>query len=197
VPPSIAVSSTVNPQTVFWGDTATFNFTVTNNGTIPVSGVNVSDQYAGAASYTGGDKNSNNILDAGEVWTFKANYIVPGGAPNVLNSTATVSGKDPNNQPAQATVSTRINITPLTVLITSPGPNTQLTANITLAGTVNDPTITQVTVNQNGSTSTVRVVNGNFSTTITLVMGTNTITVTATKAGGISVSTSIAIDQTQ
>lgn len=197
VPPSIAVSSTVNPQTVFWGDTATFNFTVTNNGTIPVSGVNVSDQYAGAASYTGGDKNSNNILDAGEVWTFKANYIVPGGAPNVLNSTATVSGKDPNNQPAQATVSTRINITPLTVVITSPGPNTQLTANITLAGTVNDPTITQVTVNQNGSTSTVRVVNGNFSTTITLVMGTNTITVTATKAGGISVSTSIAIDQTQ
>jgi hypothetical protein len=197
IPPSIAVSSSVSPQTVFRGDTITLNFTVTNNGTIPVSGVTVSDQAAGTANYTGGDKNSNNILDPGEVWTYKANYIVPGNAPDVLNTIATVSWKGPDNQPAQATVSTLINVTPLTIVITSPGPNTQLAANITLAGTVNDSAITQVTVNQNGSTSTVRAVNGNFTTTITLAMGTNTITVTATRSAGISTSVSITIDQTQ
>ena len=197
IPPSIAVSSSVSSQTVFRGDTITLNFTVTNNGTIPVSGVTVSDQAAGAANYTGGDKNSNNILDPGEVWTYKANYIVQGNAPDVLNTIATVSGKGPDNQQAQATVSTLINVTPLTIVITSPGPNTQLAANITLAGTVNDPAITQVTVNQNGSTSTVRAVNGNFTTTITLAMGTNTITVTATRSAGISTSVSITIDQTQ
>ena len=197
IPPSIAVSSSVSPQTVFRGDTVTLNFTATNNGTIPVSGVTVSDQATGAANYTGGDKNSNNILDAGEVWTYKANYIVPGNAPDVLNTIATVSWKGPDNQPAQATVSTLINVTPLTIVITSPGPNTQLAANITLAGTVNDSAITQVTVNQNGSTSTVRAVNGNFTTTITLAMGTNTITVTATRSAGISTSVSITIDQTQ
>jgi hypothetical protein len=173
------------------------NFTATNNGTIPVSGIAVNDQAAGAANYTGGDKNSNNSLDPGEGWTYKATYIVPGTAPDVLNTIATVSGKGPDNQPAQATVSTRINVTPLTIVITSPGPNTQLAANITLAGTVNDPAITQVTVNQNGSTSTVRVANGNFTTTITLAIGTNTISVTATRSAGISTSVSITLDQAQ
>ncbi len=194
-PPSITIGSTISQQIVFKGDAITFNFTVTNNGTIPVTGVSVNDQASGIANFTGGDKNNNNILDPGEVWTYKASYLVPGNAPDVLTTNAIVTGKSTDNQTAQSSVSTRINITPLTVLITSPGPNTQLTANMTLAGTVNDPSITEVTVSQNGNTRTLRVANGNYSTSITLVPGTNTIIVTATKPGGIGANASITIDQ--
>jgi hypothetical protein len=188
---SISISSVLNQQTVFNGDTVTITFTITNANTVPISGVTVNDDKAGPAVYTSGDSNSDTILNPNEIWMYKVNFIIPASGSGVLETTTTVSGKGPEKKSVSNSVLNRITITPLTVQITSPNENTLFSGTITLAGTVNDPSITKVTVDHNGVLSSVSVVNGSFNSVFTLVSGTNTITVTATKSGGVSASDSI------
>jgi hypothetical protein len=188
---SISISSVLNQQTVFNGDTVTITFTITNANTVPISGVTVNDDKAGPAAYTSGDSNSDTILNPNEIWMYKVNFIIPASGSGVLETTTTVSGKGPEKKSVSNSVLNRITITPLTVQITSPNENTLFSGTITLAGTVNDPSITKVTVDHNGVLSSVSVVNGSFNSVFTLVSGTNTITVTATKSGGVSASDSI------
>jgi hypothetical protein len=185
-PPSITISSGLDKTKVFNGDTITITFTISNTGTVPVSDVSVTDDKAGPAAYASGDKNSDSILDPDDTWIFKANYVIPASASGVLVTTATVSGKGPDKKPVNKSVLTQITITTLTIQITSPNANTVVSEVVTLAGTVNDPSVTRVIVNHNGVQTSVGVVNGSFSTTITLMSGVNVITVTATRTGGAS-----------
>jgi hypothetical protein len=183
-PPVISITSVLNQPKVFNGDTVTIAYTVSNTGAVPVSGVNVVDDKAGTAMLVSGDKNANSILDPNETWLFNANYTVPSGASGVISTTASVSGKSPDNKTFSKSVLTQIIVTTLMIQITSPNANTVVTEVITLAGTVNDPSLTQVTLNHNGTVTVLSVVNGNFNTSLAMKSGPNVITITATRPGG-------------
>jgi hypothetical protein len=192
--PDISISTSVDKPLVFNGDTVTITYNVTNKGTIPVSGVAVNDTGAGLAVYTGGDKNTNKQLDPGETWNFTAKYTIPDSASTLLMPTAIASAKSADNQDATAITLTRINIAVLTVNITSPNANTPVSSSMTLAGNVNDPSVTNVIIDINGTQTKIPVINGSFSTTVTLTGGVNTITVTAVNARGISANASIVLE---
>jgi hypothetical protein len=191
---NISMSSALNQSTVFNGDTIAITFTITNIGNIPVSEIVVTDDKAGPAVYAGGDENNNKVLDPGEIWIAEVKFTIPADATNYLNTSATLKGKDPDQKPFTKSVLTQITITPLLVTIIPPKVKT-VTNKFDLAGTVNDPSITSVTVHHNGVKSTVAVVKGNFSSTITFVDGNNIITVRATKVGGTTAASQIEFTQ--
>ena len=66
------------------GAPVTFTYVVTNPGTVPLSGVTVTDDNGTPgnaaddflATFVGGDTNSNGLLDPGEVWTYTASGTV-------------------------------------------------------------------------------------------------------------------------
>jgi uncharacterized repeat protein (TIGR01451 family) len=76
---------------------------------------------------TGGDDNDNNVLDAGETWEYSASYVVRPTDPDLLTNTATVSGRDRDNETVSATGSDTVNIefSP-TLRITKSGPATAI-----------------------------------------------------------------------
>ncbi len=85
------------------GGALTWTYTVTNTGTVPLSGVAVSDDNGTpatgddfAATYQSGDTNTNGLLDLGETWIFSATGTQPSGQ-YTNNSTATGTGPDTTN----------------------------------------------------------------------------------------------------
>jgi uncharacterized repeat protein (TIGR01451 family) len=77
------------------GSTVTFTYNVSNSGNVSLSGVAVVDDAGTVATgddfnatFTGGDTNTNTLLDTGEVWTFTATRIATFG-PYANNATAT------------------------------------------------------------------------------------------------------------
>ncbi|MDD5263746.1 MAG: hypothetical protein PHU43_02810, partial [Candidatus Bipolaricaulis sp.] len=60
----------------------------------PLSNIAVNDSLAGAATYVGGDTNSNGLLERGETWTFGVTRVVVPSDPDPLVNVATASGKD-------------------------------------------------------------------------------------------------------
>ncbi|MFC3879252.1 gliding motility-associated C-terminal domain-containing protein, partial [Algoriphagus namhaensis] len=56
----------------------TYTFTVTNEGNVPLSNIEVIDNLPGLSdiAFDGGDANNNSILDLTETWTYSATYTV-------------------------------------------------------------------------------------------------------------------------
>ena len=94
------------------GSTATFAYQVKNTGNVPLSNVVVVDDNGTPGvpgddfnpTFTGGDVNSNSLLDLSETWTFSANRIVTAGQyTNIGKATGqssigqTVTDTDPAN----------------------------------------------------------------------------------------------------
>ena len=87
--PAIRVTSSVTPVTLPAGNsTATFAYTVTNTGTVPLSTVTLNDDTCAAIVFTGGDANGDSKLDLSETWTYACSVSLPG----VATAKATVSG---------------------------------------------------------------------------------------------------------
>jgi hypothetical protein len=84
------------------GGTATFTYTVTNTGNVALSNVSVVDNNGTpgvtgddfSPTFTGGDTNSNGLLDLTETWTYSATQTVVAGQ---YTNIATASGKSPGN----------------------------------------------------------------------------------------------------
>ncbi|MHB8862020.1 MAG: beta strand repeat-containing protein [Pirellulaceae bacterium] len=90
------------------GSTATFTYSVTNTGNIPLTNIVITDDNGTAGSpaddFTptriSGDTDGDNQLDVGETWLYQATHVVTAGA---YSNSATVSGSDPNATVLSAT----------------------------------------------------------------------------------------------
>jgi uncharacterized repeat protein (TIGR01451 family) len=92
--PGITLDKTASPAFVHVGDTITYNYTVTNSGNTPLSGVSVTDDRLGTVPFVSGDSNTNGSLNTGEAWMFRAIYIAKSNDPSPLVNNAVASGTD-------------------------------------------------------------------------------------------------------
>lgn len=92
VPPLIHVTKIPNPVALTNGGLVTYNYTVTNPGTVPLSNVSIVDDKCtglpGRVVGHPGDLNKNNLLESNESWSFtcKSNIY------KTTTNTATASG---------------------------------------------------------------------------------------------------------
>jgi hypothetical protein len=188
----IAIEPKTNRTTAFPGDTIAYTYYVRNSGAVPLSNISLTGNRGPGPVLTGGDSNSNNILDLDEIWVFNADYLVQAGESDPVTVTALVYGVDPDNLSVSASADITLNITPIIVKITGLEVGSVVGQTFYLSGTVNDPSINQAEVTVNNTISTlVEVKNGVYSTSVTLQDGENEITVSVTKPGGVAVSESV------
>ncbi|MDJ0497714.1 MAG: proprotein convertase P-domain-containing protein, partial [Acidimicrobiia bacterium] len=91
------------PDFALVGDTVVFTFQVFHDAASdgsPVSGLTVTDDYAGTATYVVGD-DGDGLLEAGEGWTFTASYTITGSDPDPLVNTGTATGTDEDGDPVE------------------------------------------------------------------------------------------------
>jgi hypothetical protein len=70
----------------------TFAYHEDNDGTDPISAVSVSDDTCSPLTFTGGDTNSNGILDPGETWNYTCSHTY--NQPGTLTNHVTATGTD-------------------------------------------------------------------------------------------------------
>jgi uncharacterized repeat protein (TIGR01451 family) len=93
--PAISVVKIADTEFACPGDTVFYEYTVTNTGYVPLSGVDVTDSLGIIVSHDSGDDNTNGFLDLEEDWIFTADYIVPSDVDSPLVNTATALGTNP------------------------------------------------------------------------------------------------------
>lgn len=100
-----------------------------------------------------------------------------------VNTVEVTASDSSGNAGSSGIITVTLDKTAPVVTITSPTDGLQLgTTSITITGTVDDPSVTQVTLTLNGADSTITVTDGAFSAAETLQEGSNTILVTASDA---------------
>jgi hypothetical protein len=94
------------------GTSATFTYTLTNPGNVPLSGVTVIDDHGTpgnaaddqSPSFLSGDSNGNGLLDPGEVWSYSLLHTIPTGQAAYVGSvSATGNGQAVNASDAANT----------------------------------------------------------------------------------------------
>jgi hypothetical protein len=95
VSPDIRIVKTADPAVIYAGDTVTYTYIVTNLGEDPLSSVSVSDDKCAAVIRVGGDTNSDDLLDAGETWTYRCVTTLDEDTTNTATATGTNSVGDP------------------------------------------------------------------------------------------------------
>ena len=86
------------PSSALIGETVEFTYTLTNDPSgdlTPITGISLYDDLTGVPVYQSGD-NGNQLLDAGESWTYTAGYRVKLDDPENLTITVTATGRDSN-----------------------------------------------------------------------------------------------------
>jgi hypothetical protein len=138
------------------GSTVTFTYVVTNPGNVPLSSVVVVDDNGTPgnsaddfnATFTGGDANSNGLLDTTETWTFVSSAIaVPGQYTNTAKVTATpppgggaaVSATDPANYFGALPGIRLVKTTNGTDNNVAPGPTVPVGSTVTFTYVVTNP----------------------------------------------------------
>ena len=91
------------------GETITFTYTITNEGTVPLSNITLVENVADFSGvgilpnpvYQNGDTNTNDLLDLTETWTYSANYILEelDVEAGVVYNLASTSGTPPTGNP--------------------------------------------------------------------------------------------------
>lgn len=110
------------PSTAHEGDNIGYTFTVTNTGDIALSGVTVSDNVAGSATYASGDADNDGQLDLAETWIFTANYVILAEDADPLVNTATACGDDPLQREVCDTDTHRLDVLHPSLNVVKSGP---------------------------------------------------------------------------
>jgi uncharacterized repeat protein (TIGR01451 family) len=106
--PMIKVIKTPNPTALTGPGSVTFTYTVTNPGTVTLSGVSVTDTPLGPATYVSGDVNHDNLLEPTETWIYTITTNLDATTTNTATATGSANGL------------TATNIASVTVVVTSP-----------------------------------------------------------------------------
>jgi hypothetical protein len=76
------------------GSMATFQYVVTNTGSLPLKNVTVTDDQGVMPLFQGGDTNNNMLLDTTETWIYEASIVVTAGQ---YANIGTATGQDATN----------------------------------------------------------------------------------------------------
>ncbi|HEV3362578.1 MAG TPA: LPXTG cell wall anchor domain-containing protein [Acidimicrobiia bacterium] len=101
IDPKIVIDKVASLTQIGAGDPVTYTYTVTNPGNAPLADVTVTDDKCGPVILTGGDTDSDALLDPGEMWKFTCTATL--SSPGQITNTARVRGKDPIGQEVSAT----------------------------------------------------------------------------------------------
>lgn len=180
--PNTAVTITPSSTAVAAGSTTTLTVTEKNTGDAPLSGISVTltppgtSLTASSSAFTGGDANSNGMLDPGETWS----WTVPETVTTTTVYTATGNGTDAIGSHITApafpgeTASTTIRIVDANIGITP----------ATSTDPVNDHHVLTAHVNVNPGTGFVNAPDGTI-VSFAIVSGPGTLSsTTCTTAGG-------------
>jgi uncharacterized repeat protein (TIGR01451 family) len=142
--PALTIAKEVDKTVVSAPGTLTYTITVTNTGNVDLTGVELTDLFAGGATLTSGDENDNDILETTETWVYTADYTVTqadiNAGDDLVNVASVVTTQTPTPKEDDAT--TTITQTPsLTIAkdvdltnVSAPG---TLTYTITVTNTGN------------------------------------------------------------
>jgi uncharacterized repeat protein (TIGR01451 family) len=177
------------------GQTVTYTYYISNSTGFSLRNIHITDDIAGEPVYLHGDINANGRLDSSETWMYSASHVISASDPSPLINTAHFSVWIGTTYQISAFDTARVNIGPLTVIITSPldGANVN-TRTITVSGTVNDSAITQGTITINGNSHAIAILNGSFETSENINNGENTITVSVTDSDEVTASDTITVN---
>jgi uncharacterized protein YfaP (DUF2135 family) len=176
------------------GQTITYTYYISNSTGFALRNIQITDDIPGEAVYLHGDANSNGRLDSSETWMYSASHVVSASDPSPLINTAYFSVWVGTTYQLSAFDTARVNIGPLTVIITSPADGANVnTRTIEVTGTVNDYAITAGTITINGNSHIIAVTDGAFNTSENINNGENTITVSVTDSEETTASDTVII----
>jgi hypothetical protein len=93
VPPLISVTKIPTPLALPLGPaTTTYNYNVTNIGTVAMSNVTVSDNKCATTNYLSGDVNNNSQLDLTETWKYSCSMWLTSTTTNIVTATGEANG---------------------------------------------------------------------------------------------------------
>lgn len=103
--PALTITKS-GPITARVGQLVTFNFAVSHDAALsdrsPITGVTVTDDFAGPASYSSGD-DGDGWLEWGETWQFSASYVIAATTPNPFTNVGLAAGQSLSGQVISAT----------------------------------------------------------------------------------------------
>ena len=139
IDPNINVDKTASPTVIRSGDTVTYTYVVTTTSTDPLSNITLTDDKLTGACLaapvkTGG--NQDDLLDAGEAWTYTCTTTLTADTTNI----ATVVGTDKTNRTVSDT-------DPASVDVIFPAIDVEKSANPTIIRSGNSVTYTYVVTN--------------------------------------------------
>ncbi len=86
--PAINVVKTASATALpYPGGDVTYTYEVTNTGNVPLSNVTLTDDKCSNVTFTGGDANTNQLLDLSETWTFQCTSAITVTTVNVATAT--------------------------------------------------------------------------------------------------------------
>ncbi|MCS5492000.1 DUF7507 domain-containing protein, partial [Algoriphagus limi] len=110
------------------GEVITYTITVDNTGNVDLTNVVLTDVFAGGATLTSGDLNTNNILETTETWVYTADYTVTqtdmnAGSPLVNVAEVDTDQTDPASDDATTTITQTpvLSITKTAVVVDAAG----------------------------------------------------------------------------
>lgn len=117
--PIIFVTKTASRLTMTSAGSVTYTYTVTNPGTVPLSGVSVTDDKISTVTYVSGDVNGDQLIQPGEIWIYTATTTLSSTTTNIATAAASGAG------PVTSTAVVRVVIGPRTVAgVTLPATST-------------------------------------------------------------------------
>jgi uncharacterized repeat protein (TIGR01451 family) len=93
VPPLINVVKIPDPLVLpAGGGSVTYDYTVTNIGTVPIENVVVTDNTCSSVTIVSGDANSDSILDVTETWSYECTDSITQTTTNTATATGDANG---------------------------------------------------------------------------------------------------------
>ncbi len=104
--PQITLAVSANPTTLTASGSVTYTYSVTNPGSVTLSGVTVSDATCSPATYVAGDTNKDNLLQPGETWTYTCTTTLSATTTDAAKASGTGNGST-----VSATAATTVTVT--------------------------------------------------------------------------------------